>query len=138
MKMISKGFVSFAAATAMLATPTLAAAAPNPAASLSLSKSSAVRAAAPAGAKSKLGASVPGTTLISIGILAALTGIVLLVADNGDARDGCGRSRNGRCRGGFCDHAVERGSDGAESFACGRCRARNALPPLLATALRIR
>ena len=77
-----KGVLSALAGTAMLAAPVAASAAPaptaNPAASLSVA-----RAAAPAGHASKLGASVPGTTLISIGILAALV-VGVLVATGGD------------------------------------------------------
>jgi hypothetical protein len=73
-----------AGVAAMLALPAAAVATPaaNPASSLSVAH--AARAASGSGNASKIGAEVPTTTLISIGILAALTGIVLLVADNGD------------------------------------------------------
>ena len=79
------GFTKFTGAVAaapLLSLSTVAAAAPaNPAASLSVAKSA--RAAAPAAKSSKIGAAVPGTTLISIGILAALT-VGVLVATGGD------------------------------------------------------
>ena len=86
MTMISRLFAA-AAGTARLAAPVAAAAAPatttaNPAASLSIS-----RAAAPAGAKSQLGASIPGTTLISIGVLAALVVGVLVATGGSDNSD---------------------------------------------------
>ncbi|MBW6528356.1 hypothetical protein KZ813_16055 [Sphingomonas sp. RHCKR7] len=72
-----------AGVAAMLALPAAAVAAPaaNPASSLSVAHSA--RAASGSADASRIGAAVPTTTLISIGILAALTGIVLLVADNG-------------------------------------------------------
>lgn len=55
----------------------------NPATSLSIT-----RAATPAarGHSSRIGASVPGTTLVSIGILAALTAIVLVATDQSDSK----------------------------------------------------
>lgn len=70
--------IAAAAGTAMLVLSTAAAAAPaaNPAASLSVAASA--RAAAPAAKSSRIGASVSGATLISIGILAALTAVVLV------------------------------------------------------------
>ena len=75
------GFAAALAGLAMLATPVAASAASaNPAASLSVAKS---RAATPTAGKSKLGADVPTTTLISIGVLAALV-VGVLVATGGD------------------------------------------------------
>ncbi|TCP34272.1 hypothetical protein [Sphingomonas sp. BK235] len=73
-----------AGVAAMLALPAAAVAAPaaNPASSLSVAGST--RAASDTARASRIGAEVPTTTLISIGILAALTGIVLLVADGDD------------------------------------------------------
>jgi hypothetical protein len=82
---IIKGAAAAITGLALLAAPVAAAAAPaNPAASLSVA-----RAGAPSAHASKLGASVPTTTLISIGILAALTGIVLAVTggDDNDSAD---------------------------------------------------
>jgi hypothetical protein len=78
--MTFKRLLTAAAGTALLAAPVAASAAPaaNPAASLSVS-----RAATPASSKSHLGAAIPGTTLISIGILAALV-VGVLVATGGD------------------------------------------------------
>ena len=79
-----KGLLATGAAMAMLtATTAAAAAAPaNPAASLSLAGSS--RAGTPAAHGSRLGAEVPTTTLISIGVLAALVAIVLVATNNND------------------------------------------------------
>lgn len=74
-----------AATAALLTVSTAAAAAParNPAAQLSVTKA---RAATPAGTKSRLGADIAGSTLINIGILAALVaGVLLIVADDGDS-----------------------------------------------------
>ena len=75
--------IAAAAGTAMLVLSTAAAAAPaaNPAASLSVARSA--RPATPAAKASKIGASVPGATLVSIGILAALTAVVLVATDEG-------------------------------------------------------
>jgi hypothetical protein len=84
---IIKGAAAAITGLALLAAPVAASAAPaNPAASLSVART---RAAAPSAHASKLGASVPTTTLISIGILAALTGIVLAVTggDDDDSAD---------------------------------------------------
>lgn len=67
------------ASTAAQAAP--AAPVANPAASLSVA-----RAATPAGHRSKIGASVPTATLISIGVLAALTAIVLVATDSSDSK----------------------------------------------------
>ena len=77
---VFKGALTAIAATTMLAAPVMASAAPaaNPAAKLSVT-----RAAAPTKGSSKLGAAVPGTTLISIGVLAALV-VGVLVATGGD------------------------------------------------------
>ncbi len=77
-----KGAFAAIAGTALLAAPVAASAAPTTTAPAA-SKLSVARAAAPAGAKNDLGASVPGTTLISIGILAALV-VGVLVATGGD------------------------------------------------------
>ena len=79
------GLLVAATAAAMLTTTTAAVAAPaNPAASLSIAAP--VRAGTTAAHGNKLGADVPTTTLISIGVLAALVVIVLLVVDsNGSA-----------------------------------------------------
>jgi hypothetical protein len=81
---IIKGAAAAITGLALLAAPVAASA--NPAASLSVART---RAAAPSAHASKLGASVPTTTLISIGILAALTGIVLAVTggDDDDSAD---------------------------------------------------
>jgi hypothetical protein len=86
-KMRSMKFIGGVAAATLLSVSTAAAAAPsaNPAASLSVGKS--VRAAAPAKGASKIGAEVPGTTLISIGILAALTVAVLVATGGSDDSD---------------------------------------------------
>ncbi len=81
-----KGVLTALAGTALVATPVAASAttapAANPAARLSVA-----RAAAPAGHGNKLGASVPGTTLISIGILAALVVGVLVATGGSDKSD---------------------------------------------------
>ncbi|WP_445193690.1 hypothetical protein ACT009_07390 [Sphingomonas sp. Tas61C01] len=76
------GLAATAASLALLATPVAASAATatNPAASLSVAKT---RAATPTARGSKLGASVPTATLISIGVLAALV-VGVLVATGGD------------------------------------------------------
>ena len=79
-----KGLYATAAAAALLTTGTAAVAA-NPAASLSVAAHS--RAGAPAARTSRLGADVPTTTLISIGVLAALVAIVLVATDNNDDSD---------------------------------------------------
>ncbi|MGP7794676.1 hypothetical protein [Sphingomonas sp. CLY1604] len=81
-----KGAFAALSGAALLVAPIAAQAAPtapaaNPAASLSVA-----RAAAPSAGKNNLGASVPGTTLISIGILAALV-VGVLVATGGDDSD---------------------------------------------------
>ena len=84
---IIKGAAAAITGLALLAAPVAASAAPaNPAATLSIAGA---RAGAPSAHTSKLGASVPTTTLISIGILAALTGIVLAVTggDDDDSAD---------------------------------------------------
>ena len=78
-----KSMLGGSVAAALLTASTAAAAAPapvNPAASLS------VRASAPAAKSSKIGANVPGTTLINIGILAVIVAVVL-VATGGDDDD---------------------------------------------------
>ncbi|MEH3158812.1 MAG: hypothetical protein PGN08_07630 [Sphingomonas taxi] len=80
-----KGVLTALAGTALLAAPVAASAAPAPAANPA-AKLSVARAAAPSKGQSKLGASVPGTTLISIGILAALV-VGVLVATGGDSSD---------------------------------------------------
>jgi hypothetical protein len=83
--MTIKGLFAAAAGAALLTTTTAAAAAPvaaNPAASLSIAPARAGSATAHDG---RIGASVPTTVLLSIGILAAIV-VVLLVAvknDNG-------------------------------------------------------
>ena len=78
-----KALLATAGATAML-TATTATAATNPAAGLSIAAPA--RAATATAHDSKLGAAVPTTTLISIGILAALIVVVLtVVADNNDS-----------------------------------------------------
>lgn len=76
--------IAAAASTALLGLSTAAAAAPaaTPAASLSVARQS-----TPTAHGSRLGAEVPSTTLISIGILAALTATVLLVAGGDDSND---------------------------------------------------
>ena len=66
---------------AMLATP-VAASATTPTAKLSTT--AATRIGTPAKGANKLGASVPRTTLISIGILAALVAIVLVSTGGND------------------------------------------------------
>ena len=73
--MTIKGMFAAAAGLALVTSGTVAVAAPaaNPAASLSVA-----RAAAPSAHASRLGAAVPTTTLISIGVLAALVAIVLV------------------------------------------------------------
>ena len=82
MTFLSRRLAAACAGAAMLITPVAASATTaNPATSLSLA-----RAATPNAHASKLGADVPTTTLISIGILAALTAIVL-VATNGGGDD---------------------------------------------------
>ncbi|WP_374944311.1 hypothetical protein [Sphingomonas sp.] len=75
------------ATAAFMTVSTVAAAAPahNPAAALSVSKSPAARPAT-AGNKSRLGADIAGSTLISIGILAALV-VIVLVATGGNGND---------------------------------------------------
>ena len=84
--MRSMKFIGGVAAATLLSVSTAAAApSANPAASLSVGKS--VRAAAPAKGASKIGAEVPGTTLISIGILAALTVAVLVATGGSDDSD---------------------------------------------------
>lgn len=79
--------VAAGTAVALFTAPTLAAAAPttNAASSLSIAKS--VRAGSPAAKSSKIGAAVPTATLISIGVLAALVGIVLAVTGDDDDSD---------------------------------------------------
>jgi hypothetical protein len=81
-----KGLLATAAAAAMLTGTTAAAAAAapaaNPAASLSLAGPA--RAGSPANHGNRLGAEISTTTLISIGILAALVVIVLVATDGGD------------------------------------------------------
>ena len=79
------GFAAAVASLAMLATPIAASAAPaNPAASLSVAKA---RAGTPTRGNSKLGASVPTATLISIGVLAALVVGVLVATGGNDKSD---------------------------------------------------
>jgi hypothetical protein len=79
-KRLAKNGAAAVAAATLLATPTLATAATNPAATLSVAKSA--RASAPSPKSSKIAAG--GTaTLINIGILAALV-VVVLVATGGD------------------------------------------------------
>lgn len=82
-----KGLFATAAAAALLTTTTAAAAATvvNPAASLSVAANG--RAASPAAHGSRIGADVPTTTLISIGVLAALVVIVLVATNNDDDAD---------------------------------------------------
>ncbi|WP_375393107.1 hypothetical protein [uncultured Sphingomonas sp.] len=82
-----KGLAAVAAGAALMSATTVAAATPpaNPAAGLSLSP--AARAAAPAAGASRLGAAVPTTTLISIGVLAALVAIVLVATKGDDNSD---------------------------------------------------
>ena len=79
----SKRVAAAIVGVSMVVSPVAASAATtNPAASLSVS-----RAAAPGGGQSKLGANVPTTTVISIGVLAALIAIVLVATDNNDKSD---------------------------------------------------
>jgi hypothetical protein len=76
-----KSMLGGGVAAALLTVSTAAAAAPapvNPAASLS------VRASAPAAKSSKIGANVPGSTLINIGILAVIVAVVLVATGGGD------------------------------------------------------
>ncbi len=77
------------AAAALLTVSTGAAAAPNRAAPLALAKSPAARAGTATANKSRLGADVAGSTLINIGILAALSVLVLTVvaSDGADSPD---------------------------------------------------
>ena len=84
MTILKRALAAFAGA-AILAAPVAAQAAPAPAANPA-AKLSVARAAAPSAHGSKLGAAVPGTTLISIGILAALV-VGVLVATGGDNSD---------------------------------------------------
>lgn len=78
-----KRLLAAATAAAMLSTTTAAVAA-NPAAPLSVAAN--VRTGTPAAHDSKLGAAVSTTTLISIGVLAALIVIVLVATkDNNDS-----------------------------------------------------
>ena len=84
MTILKRALAAFAG-VAILAAPVAAQAAPAPAANPA-AKLSVARAAAPSAHGSKLGASVPGTTLISIGILAALV-VGVLVATGGDDSD---------------------------------------------------
>ena len=74
----TKALFATAAAAAMLTATTAGAA--NPAASLSLAAPT--RVAAPAAHGNKLGAEISTTTLISIGVLAALVVIVLVSVDS--------------------------------------------------------
>lgn len=74
-----------AAAAALLTSTTAAATAANPAAGLSVAANG--RAASPAAHGSRIGADVPTTTLISIGVLAALVVIVLVATNNDDDSD---------------------------------------------------
>lgn len=81
-----KSMLGGAAAAALMTVSTGAIAAPapvraNPAQSLS------IRAATPAAKSSQIGAAVPGTTLISIGILAVIVAVVLVATDGGDNSD---------------------------------------------------
>ncbi|HEX8486747.1 hypothetical protein [Sphingomonas sp.] len=73
------------ATTAFLTISTAAAAAPNPAASLSVAKSA--RAGTTTAGKSRLGGALGGATLINIGILAALSVLVLTVVADDDGDD---------------------------------------------------
>lgn len=76
-----KSMLGGSVAAALLTVSTAAAAAPapvNPAASLP------VRASAPAAKSSKIGANVPGSTLINIGILAVIVAVVLVATGGGD------------------------------------------------------
>jgi hypothetical protein len=77
-----KGLLAAVAGAALMTAPTASAAAPaaNPAASLSVA-----RASAPATHASRIGADVPTTTIISIGILAALVAIVLVATNDDDS-----------------------------------------------------
>lgn len=78
-----KGLGTALAAATLVIAPTAASAAANPAASLSLSKA---RAGTPAKGSSKL-AEGPTATYVSIGILAALVGIVLVATGGSDSSD---------------------------------------------------
>jgi hypothetical protein len=82
-----KGLLAAVAGAALMTattatTASAAAPAANPAASLSVA-----RASAPAAHASRIGADVPTTTLISIGILAALVAIVLVATNDDDEAD---------------------------------------------------
>ncbi|WP_419809176.1 hypothetical protein [Sphingomonas sp.] len=80
-----KTLFATAAVAAMLTTTTAATAAvANPAASLSIAHG---RAASPSTNRSALGAEVGTSTLISIGVLAALVVIVLVATKDGDDSD---------------------------------------------------
>ncbi|HVF92695.1 MAG TPA: hypothetical protein VM900_00120 [Sphingomonas sp.] len=81
-----KGIAAAVAGLAMTVTPVAATAATaNPAASLSLAKA---RVGAATSGTNKLGAEVPTTTLISIGILAALVvGVLVATGGNDDDAD---------------------------------------------------
>ena len=76
-----KGLLATAAAASLLGATTAASAA-NPAASLSVAAPT--RAATSHAHDSRIGAAVPTTVLISIGVLAALVVIVLVAVDNGN------------------------------------------------------
>lgn len=75
-----KGLLATAAAGAMLTNT--AASAANPAASLSIAAPA--RTASATANNSRIGAEVPTTTLISIGVLAALVVLVLVLTGNDD------------------------------------------------------
>jgi hypothetical protein len=77
-------FSAAAAAVALVATPTLAAAAPNPAAQLSIAKSP--RTGAAVANKSRI-AEGPSATLINVGILAGLVVLVLVLTGGDDDSD---------------------------------------------------
>ncbi len=79
-----KGLGTALAAATLVIAPTAASAAANPAASLSLSK--ATRSGTPAKGSSTL-AEGPTATYVSIGILAALVGIVLVATGGSDSSD---------------------------------------------------
>ncbi len=80
MKTVAKRLAGLAAILA-LAAPTLAQAGENPAGKLSISNGQ--RVSAPAKGSSKLSGST--ATIVNIGILAALVGIILVATNSGDS-----------------------------------------------------
>lgn len=82
MKTRLNGLLAFTAAAALAASPAMAApAAGTSAARLSVAGAQSIRTATPAAKGSK---AIPTNTLINIGVLAALVGVVLVATDGGD------------------------------------------------------